>query len=299
MAAADSAAPQHGAQDARRGLLLAVAAMLAFSTSPVLILWAAPLSPFEVTVGRLVTAACVIGVLARLSHQPGLPARADLPRFVGYGFITALHFVSYIAALNFTTIAHALAIIYTSPIFVGIFAAVFLKEPLSRRQWLGMVVAVVGIGILAGLEPRLDRRMILGDLLALISAVTYGLYSIAGRSQRERYPLFTYAGAVYGLAALWALPAAALSFTPGAYTVRSVLALLGAGLIPLAAGHTLYNAALRRVHATAANLIASQEVTGGMILGALLLAQVPQPNEIAGALVALAGIALVLIKGQG
>ena len=43
------------------------------------------------------------------------------------------------------------------------------------------------------------------------------------------------------------------------------------------------------------NLIASQEVTGGILLGALFLGQLPQPNEIAGAVVALVGIALVLI----
>ncbi len=295
MTAADSAAPHHGARGARTGSLLAIAAMLAFSTASVLVLWAAPLSAFEVTAGRLVVAAAVIWMLARLNRQPTFPARADLPRFAGFGFITALHFVSYIAALNFTTIAHTLAIIYTSPIFVTVFSAVFLKEPIPRRKWLGVVVTVIGIAILAGLEPRLDGRMIVGDLLALVSAVMYALYSIAGRSQRERYPLFTYAGAVYGLAALWALPAAVLSFTPAGYTSRSLLALLGAGLIPLAAGHTLYNAALRRMHATTANLIVSQEVTGGVILGALLLAQIPQANEVIGALVALVGIAVVLI----
>lgn len=269
--------------------------MLAFSTSPVLILWAAPLSAFEVTVGRLITATATIWLLARLTHQFSLPARADLPRFVGFGFITALHFVSYIASLNFTTIAHALAIVYTAPIFVSLFSAWFLGEPIPRRKWLGVAVTVMGIAILAGLEPRLDRRMIAGDALALVSAITYALYSVAGRSQRQRYPLFTYAGTVYGLAALWALPAAALSFTPAAYTPKSVLALLGAGLIPLALGHTLYNAALRRTHATTANLIATQEVTGGMILGALLLAQIPQANELAGALVALIGIVLILL----
>ncbi len=289
-----ASAPQEGAAG-RSGLLLAVAAVTAFSTAPVLVLWAAPLSAFEITLGRLATGAVAIGVLARLNRQPYLPARADLARFAGIGFITALHFICYIASLSFTTIAHALALVYTAPIFVALFSAWFLKEPIAPRKWIGVLITVIGIGILAGFEPRLNSRMIIGDLLALVSAVTYALYSIAGRSQRARYPLFTYAGTVYGLAALWALPAAALSFTPSGYTWRSALAVLGAGLIPLAAGHTLYNAALRRIHATTANLIATQEVTGGMILGALLLGQVPQTNEIVGALVALIGIALVLV----
>jgi len=279
----------------RGGVLLALLAVLAFSTSPVFILAAAPLSPFVITFGRLAVAAGCIAVLGRLSRQPLLPARRDLPLFVGFGFVTALHFLSYIASLNFTTVAQSLAIVYTAPIFVTLFSAIFLKEPVSLRRWLGVIVTVTGIGLLVGFEPRMDGRMALGDLLALASAVTFGLYSVAGRSQRARYGLFTYAGTVYAAAGLWALPAAGLTFTSDGVGIKALLALLAAGLIPLGAGHTLYNAALRRTHATVVNLIASQEVTGGVLLAALLLNQMPQPNELVGAGIALVGIALVLI----
>lgn len=279
----------------RRGLALAVAAVICFSTSPVLILLAAPLSAFEITFGRLGTAGVAIMALARLTGQPLWPRREDLGRFAVFGLITALHFVGYIGALKFTTIAHALAIEYTAPIFVTLFSAWMLHEPVANRKWAGVLVTVLGIAVLAGLEPRLDERMLLGDLMALGSAVAYGLYSVAGRSQRERYPLFTYAGSLYVISALWALPFALFSFTPGGYQAAPLLALLGAGLLPLGTGHTLYNAALRRLHATTVNLIATQEVTGGVLLGALLLSQIPAANEIAGAGIALLGVALVLL----
>jgi drug/metabolite transporter (DMT)-like permease len=178
---------------------------------------------------------------------------------------------------------------------VTLFSAALLKEPILPRKWLGVLVTVAGIAVLVGFEARWTQQMVIGDLLALGSAITFGLYSVAGRSQRERYGLFTYAGTVYALAALWTLPAAAIAFTPAGYQGRSLLAVLAAGLIPMAAGHTMYNGALRRTHATTVNLIATQEVTGGVLLGALLLSQVPQPNEIIGAAIALVGIAIVLI----
>lgn len=280
---------------ARRGVWLAAAAALFFSTTPVLVLRAAPLSPAVIAFGRLGTAALAVWLLARLSRQPVLPRRSDLPLFGAIGLITALHFLCFIASLSFTTIAQAVAITYTAPIFVALFSAIFLKEPIGGRKWLGVLVAVAGIAVMTGLQPELNGRMIIGDLLALGAAVAFGLYSVAGRAQRERYGLFTYAGAVYGLAALWMLPAAVFSFRPAALTPTTLLAVLAAGLLPLASGHTLYNAALRRTNATVVNLIASQEVTGGILLGALFLGQLPQPNEIAGAVVALVGIALVLI----
>jgi len=292
---ADVASPDKTPTAQRAGIWLAVAATLFFATSPVFTLWAAPLSPLVIAAGRLVVATGFVWLLARRDQQPLLPRRSDAPLFVLIGLIAALHFICFIAAFSFTTIAQAVAITYTAPIFVTLFSVLFLKESVSGRKWLGVLVAVAGIAIMTGLEPRMDRRMAFGDLLALGAAITYALYSIAGRSQRERYGLFTYAGTVYGIAALFALPAAALSFTPVGVTPRSWLAVFLAGLLPLGVGHTLYNAALRRTHATVVSLIATQEVTGGVILGMLFFSQMPQPNEIVGIVVSLAGIALVLI----
>ena len=49
-------------------------------------------------------------------------------------------------------------------------------------------------------------------------------------------------------------------------------------------------------NATYVNLIATQEVTGGIILGYLLLGEVPSFNSLLGAAITLTGIAMVLIQ---
>lgn len=283
------------AREQRRGALLAVLAVVFFATSPVLVRLAEPLSPYEKTAGRLLVAALALLLLMQVRREPLRVTRRDLPLLAGIGLIAALHFVAYVASLNFTTIAHSLAIVYTAPIFVAIFSAWFLHEPIRPRQWLGVLVAVLGVAILAGFDPNWNARMAVGDLLALISAIMFGLYSVAGRKQRGRYSLFTYAVGVYALAGLWVLPAAAANFTPEGYTLWPLLAVVALGIIPLGIGHTLYNAALRHTHATTANLIATQEVTLGILLGALILGEAPKLNEMAGVVVTLLGIALVLL----
>jgi len=279
----------------RKGLLLVALAVFFFSTSPVLVRWAAPLSAYEIAAGRLLVASLAVLTLARVSRQPLRVARGDWGRFVVFGLITALHFLFYIASLNYTTIAHSLAIVYTAPIFVTLASARFLKEPMPQRKWGGVALAVVGVAILASFEPTWNAAMAFGDLLALGSAITFGLYSVAGRSQRAAYPLLTYAGLVYGLAALWAIPAAVVNFHPAAYGWQQILAVVGLGILPLGFGHTLYNAALRRVHATYVNLVATQEVTGGVLLGVLFLSEIPSLSSIIGALITLVGIGLVIL----
>ena len=282
-------------KDAKVGLLYVVIAVFFFSTSPIFIRWADTVSSYELTFWRLTTAALTVGVMMLIKGERWRVPRAEGRKFILFGLITALHFLFYIASLSFTTIAHSLAIVYTAPAFVTLFSAVFLHESIARRKWGGIVVTVLGIGILAGFQPNFTRRMLFGDILALGSAITFGLYSVAGRSQRHHYSLFTYAMTTYGAAALWAMPAAALTFTPGGYTPKTILSILGMGVLPLGFGHTLYNAALRRVHASYANVIATQEVTGGVLLGALLLHEIPGVNEIAGVVIALLGIFLVIL----
>ncbi len=173
-------------QDERRGLGLVALAVFLFSTSPVLIRWAAgSLTSYEITAGRVSVAAVLVLGLA-VWRQEALPPRHEWPRFALYGLVTALHFGLYIASLDYTTIAHSLALIYTAPIFVAILSRIYLGETLTPRKWTGIGVAVIGVAVLAGFEPHLTQRMIIGDLLAVGSAICFAIYSVAGRSQRAR-----------------------------------------------------------------------------------------------------------------
>jgi len=313
------------------GLGYAVVAVAFFATSPILVRWAAPLSPFAITFGRLASAALVVLLVERLSRrgaatrllpaaeadaratgeltEPGVGVYADrvsasrvvhaslwtaVGLFALYGLVAALHFLLYIASLSYTTIAHSLAIVYTAPVFVTLFAALLLKESIRPRQWLGLPVVAVGIAILAGFEPRMDERMLFGDLLALGSAICFGLYSIAGRRERAAYPLLRYAGLVYLGAAAWLLPAAVVGGI-GELDARSIAAVVALGVFPLAIGHTLYNASLRRSHPTYVNLVSTQEVTLGVLLGYLLLGEAPSPSTLVGGGLSLVGVALVLL----
>jgi drug/metabolite transporter (DMT)-like permease len=92
---------------------------------------------------------------------------------------------------------------------------------------------------------------------------------------------------------LWLLPLAAANFSAGGYTLPAILSVVALAVIPLGLGHTLYNAALRRMRATSVNLIATQEVTGGVLLGIFLLGEIPSAVTVAGIAVTLAGIILV------
>ncbi|HEU0166681.1 MAG TPA: DMT family transporter [Chloroflexota bacterium] len=278
------------------GIGLAALAAMLFSSSSVFVRLAEPIAAYEITFWRMVIAAATAGVgLLVFARGQRLPRER---RYVWIGLAAALHFLLFVAALGLTTIAHALSIVYLAPAIIALASWRWLGEELRGRQIAGIAIALVGIAILVGFEPKMDRQLLAGDAAAFGSACCFAAYSIAGREERLKYRLLPYATAVYGIAALWLLPAFAISFVTGlgatAYTPSTVPALAASGIVPLGLGHTFYNASLRRIPATFANLIASQEVTGGVILGAIILHELPPANAVAGAVLALAGITLVL-----
>jgi drug/metabolite transporter (DMT)-like permease len=306
MAHTEQSAGAETAQPVRQskiGLLYVCLAVFFFSTSPIFVRWSSPFTSIEIAFWRLAIAALLVGAMGLLTHQRLRLKRQEVPRFLFYGLVTALHFLAYISSLSFTTIAHALALVYTSPIFATLFSAIFLHESLPKRKYLGIAIAVIGIAVMAGFQPNYTacslaspgHCMALGDVIALMSGICFATYSVAGRGERDRHPLFRYTTNVYGLAALWLLPIALFFAFSHTYPLGAIGAVVALGVFPLGLGHTLYNASVRRVHATYANLIATQEVTGGIILGIFLLGEIPSAASIVGVIVTLVGIVAVLI----
>lgn len=275
------------------GIVQAAAAAGLFSTGAILVRWAQALPPVEVASLRMLLGGCVVGAAAWGSGERLRLAAPDLRRLIPVGLIAALHFLTFISSLYFTTVAHCLTLTYTAPLFIAALSRTLLQERLPRRALLGIAVGLGGVAVLAGFEPRLTRRMLTGDLLAVASAVSFALYSLLGRRERARIPLLPYAAWVYLTAGVVMAP-----FTIGLVSRplpgSAIAAVVALALFPLALGHTLYNAALRRLHASIPNLIATQEVTGGILLAWLLLGETPTWNALVGAVMTLIGVGLVL-----
>ena len=280
-----------------RGLALIGIGVAFFATSSVLIRLAFPISAMEVTFGRLFVGALLVTAIASMRRE----LRGwfgDARAYWLYGLTMSLHFLFFTGALALTSIAHALSLVYLAPAFIAVLSRLRLGETLSRLQIVGIGLSIVGIALLTGFEPENSARTLLGDFVAVLSAVMFALYSVIGRVRRQSTPLFAYTSRVYVWATIWALPFAAVTFNPAGYTWGRVGALALAGLLPIGIGHTLYNAAVRYVSATKTNLVATQEVTGGVLLGALVLGEIPSPFTLTGAAINLAGVLIVVLGGR-
>lgn len=148
----------------------------------------------------------------------------------GWIFILALvavfHLWIQVTGLQYTTAANTGWIIGTAPIFMAIFGFVFYKEKIKLFQFLGILVALVGLLLLIGKGDISNIGLIenKGDLLVLGSAFTWGVYSMINKKISLSYsPLMT----ILYLFLMMAVIIAPFNFDE--QTVRSVINLSATG----------------------------------------------------------------------
>ncbi len=108
-------------------------------------------------------------------HGPDLLRTAQLPRYV---FRCAIGMMSMLAgfwAIGHLPLAQAVALSYSTPIFVTIAAVVFLHEQVRARRWAAVALGFVGVVIIV--RPGSDSFSA-GTLVALAAAVLSGIVSI-------------------------------------------------------------------------------------------------------------------------
>lgn len=217
------------------------------------------------------------------------------------GTMLAFHFWSWNTSIDLTTVAASVVLVNVQPLIVGALSVVWLHERPTQTQWFGIAVAVFGAllvalpDLLAAGRLSFAGRAALGDVLALVGAVTAAAYYVIGRRLRATLDLWPYVGLVYG-ACLVALLVMALAtgarlsgFPPREYGIFALLA-----LGPMLLGHTGMNWALRHVRAYQVNIVLLGEPVGATALAAVLpgIRETPATFTLVGGALVLAGILL-------
>jgi drug/metabolite transporter (DMT)-like permease len=269
--------------------------------------WAGPLVRFTtapalaVAAWRLLISVAFIALvlLIRRPQRPQLSGR-DWLFAAAAGVFLAAHFWSWIASIGLTTVSSSVVLVSAQPVFVALLSGALLAERATRRQWLGIGVAVAGAAIIAWGDFGLGPRALLGDALALAGAVFVSIYYVIGRRLRLHVDLWWYIFIIYGIAAL--VLVAAVVIMPGVpltgFPPRDwlVFAALAAG--PMMLGHTAVNYALRYVRAYVANLAVLGEPIGATLIAWLIpsIGEQPGPQTIVGGVLILGGIAVTVLS---
>ncbi|HWC14521.1 MAG TPA: DMT family transporter [Actinomycetota bacterium] len=213
------------------------------------------------------------------------------------GVCLAAHFASWITSVNMTTIAASVLLVSTTPIFVALAARWLFGESMRSWGWLGIVLALGGTALIAGLDFQGSSAM--GNLLALIGGITVAGYALAGQRSRQRLGILEYAVVTYGVSAavllVWCV-VGNIGLT--GYPAQTWWAIVGLIVGPQLLGHTLINFALRDIDATRVSMAIMAEPIIAISLAYLLFTEIPSTMAYPGGVAILIGIYLVSVARQ-
>ena len=252
--------------------------------------------PFSLVTIRLILGAITLTMVLFLRGFPTI-SRRQIGQvlsvgFVGYGISLSLQFLG----TKLSTAANGSLVTSATPAFVLVFARILLKEKITARRLVALLLAT--LGVIAVIDPRsaqLNPDLFLGNLSLIGAAVTWALYSVLVRkvTQNTDVLLFSLIAFMGGLPVV--IPAGAWELSTvgmGTINVGVIAGVLFLGIICTALAMVLWNTAFAFVDAGLASLTFFAQPVVGALLGWFFLKETITPLFLLGGF--LIGIGLVI-----
>jgi drug/metabolite transporter (DMT)-like permease len=292
----------------RLALTEGVTAGVLFGTAAIFIRFLSGVDAVSIAFWRLVVGCLALVSLLIILRKPfhlGY-VKSGLKDILILSLFLTLHFIFFISAVKDTTILNATILVNTTPLFsVFVSTFVFKLKP-SRVAVLGLAISFVGVFTIAIAETSVASMTqptgvlsssLKGDVEAVLAALVESVYLNYGRRIRSEMSILSIMTPMYFFCALY-VGVLSLPLTGGALalptSLPSILSILGLGILPTAAAHTLYFSSLSNLKSFETATMALLEPIGATILGISLFQEIPAPLFIVGAAMILIGVFFVL-----
>jgi len=194
---------------------------------------------------------------------------------------------AFIVALNHTTVANVLFMQALAPVLAAVLGTL-VGEPVSRRTWLAMTVALVGVGLMVG-GP--DRPSTFGAGISFLMSVSFAGVIVVTRHRRE----VSMAPATC-LSQLLVLLFAAPFAHPSEVGDRDLALLAGLGITQIGLGLIFLSLGARLIPAAEVALITLLEIVLGPLWVWIALSEQPGAATLTGGAIVLAAV-LIQVRG--
>lgn len=216
---------------------------------------------------------------------------------MGYGISLGFQF----SGTKLSTASNGSLITSSTPAFVLLFAFFLLREKITARQTLALLISTAGV--LAVIDPRtaeLSPSLFLGNILLFFAGLTWALYSVLVRKYAANIDLL----ASSAIMLLGGIPSSAIlgffetrSQGIGEITLGIVGGILFLGIISTAIAMFLWNYAFKELPASLASLTFFAQPVVGTLLGWLFLHEKITPLFLLGGV--MIGIGILISTREG
>lgn len=151
-------------------------------------------SPIWVTALRLLPACALFFVLCLVTRRLRMPVKADLPVIFSIGLLHMVGFSVLVSVgLQYLPAGKSIVLAYTSPLWVVPAAWFFLREPLTVRRLVGLLIGLSGVVWIMqpGQMDWSDSNVVIGHAFILTGALSWAISIVYGRAHKWVTPPFS------------------------------------------------------------------------------------------------------------
>lgn len=257
--------------DPRQRSVAAVAlAILAVSFGAIPLIVRAGIPATHLVAMRVTLGALVLVAFAVVTGRFRVPT-TERGRLVLLGVLLSAHWLTFFLAIQLTTVAVALAVVYTGPIIAAVLSGPVLGERNVGSAWIGLALAAGGM--LVVVRPASGATLD-GVVVAMVSALLFAALFIVGK------PLASLLG---GLAvATWEAVVASIVLAP--FTVQAVREssefwreFLILGVVFTGIAGVIWWGSMRRLPVAVVSVIMYLEPASAVVWAAFFLGESPEP----------------------
>lgn len=265
------------------------------------------LGPLTTTLLRYFIALLFLsGLLLHYKGRALYLRRRDIFPAVALGLtgIVGYHYFFFLS-LRYTEVANTAIINALSPVLTSVAAAVFVKERLERWNYAGVAIAFLGVLVLLSrgdVDAILALEFNKGDLLMLLSVVSWMVYALLIRVMVERYSGFTltFYSTLFGVVILlFVAPQEGALDQVRAISSVSLMSVIYMGVCGSGLGYLLYNLSIREIGPTrTSSFVYSVIPLIVAVLAWLFFLQPITPIMVASMILILTGLRMMLAQNR-
>lgn len=216
--------------------------------------------------------------------------------YILISLLMSTHFMFSTMGFVYSTVANASLLTSTTPIFVSLFAFIFLSERISNKEFLGIVIAFSGILVIFSSKGlSLEGEYFQGNIYAVIAAILIAVYTIIiSKNMKKHSPLITLFWISF-MGSILIFIGCGLTNTPLLFKVTNndILNLIGLTIVGTL-GHVCYFMCLKYIKTTTASSITMGTPVVAIIYAMFFLSETYTASNLIGIFICMCGIALTV-----
>ena len=209
-----------------------------------------------------------------------------------FGILQAATMLTYFVSILNASVAIAVLLLYTAPAYVTLFSPLFLKERLTKKGLIALILSTAGMVLIVDPGKLYFSGYSVGVLAGVLSGIAYAFGIIVSKHISGTYSGYAQAFWSFAIAMLVLLP---VGLAPADVVFRNIAYLILLAIFPSILAVSLYFNGLKKVKASSASILGLIEPLSAVILAILILDEKISFLMLTGGALILIGAVLVTI----